>query len=293
MGKEIVTVRQTAHEKTMVWTQEAIQEGALSKLPHHTSQKQWQKQQDIGITYIFGDDVTYDDLGQIHDCTRENIRQIKERFVINLWGNSSPALQAKRTLREISLPKPRGQKSRERHSEMHGGISLRIKKTIQQLGITVVRIEDIDDITKAAGVTKQQLITARPVLKNLGIYMQRFDTPYADFPQKARNEKDDKKLQEFLDNFSVNSLKGFLKKDSSHETFTRVSVIVYEQGFHPQTKDIKFIAETIKKAKIPMRQIDHLDKNRKLLGSYYIVYSKHTKRITKVLRNDPDLQRFR
>ena len=292
MGKEILTVRQTAYEKQMDWMEKAIQEGALSKLPYHTTQKRWEKQQDIGITYTFGD-VTLDDLGQIHGCTKENIRQLKENFVINLWGNSSPPLQAKYPLREISLTKPRGQKSREKSSELHGGISLRIKKAMKEQGIAVVGVNDIDNITNAARITKLQLSTSRPVLKNWGINMRRFDTPYADFAQKARSEEDDKKLQEFLDSFSFYSLKGFLQNDSNHETLTKVSIIANKKGFHAHTKRLRFIAQKIKEAEIPIIQIVHSGKNGKLLSSHHIVYSKHTERIAEVLSQDPDLQRFR
>lgn len=285
MAKEILTVRQTPHEKKMDWMEEAIQEGALSKLPHRTTQEQWEKQQDIGITYTFGD-VTYEDLGRIHGCTGKNIRQLNKKFVINLWENSSPPLQAQHPLAEIPFAKPLGQIFRERRSEVQGGFSLKVRDLVRK-GIT-----DPKQIKDTLGISTEALVGTRRILRGWGIDIPRTQSIKETF-ERIENEKDDKKLQELLDSFSASSLEYFLYKDSSHETLTTASAIANKKGFHAHTKSVRLIAETIKQAKIPIRPTVRLRKNGKLLGSYYIVYAKHAERIAEALRSDPELQKFR
>jgi len=295
MLKEILTVEQTAQEKKMVWMEQAIQGGALSKRPFHTNQKQWEKQQDIGITYTFGD-VTFGDLGRIHESTRknkrENMRQLNKKFVINLWKNSSPALQAEYPLGEIPFAKPLTQKSRERISEAQGGLSIRIKEvtlgTEEKKGTT-----DPAKIASELNIPLAQVLTGKSVLKGWGINLDELNYPYDDLVEKVKNENDDIKLQEFLDSLSTNRLRYTMQRDSEHKILTTVFVVVREKGFRFHKRPVRYAAEKIKTAGIPVKQIVRLGKNGKMHCFSYIVYTKHADRIAEALRNDPDLQRFR
>ena len=294
MGKETLPTHQTPHEIKKAFLKKVIETRTYLKMPEKTTPHQWSKQRKIGFRYAFKD-VTLAELGEQYGQTAESVRLLNHKFLNNIHKNSPPQLQTQYPRETITDRKPLGQKSRERHSKVGGGRSLRIKRAAEERGIAVVGVRDIDDIARAARVTRQQLLASRQVLENWGIHIHRFDGPfpYADFAQKARDENDDKKLQEFLDSFSVSSLMRFMRTDFNRETLTTVSAIANDKGFHAHTKRIKFIAETIIKAKIPIGQISNLDKDGKLLGSYYVVYTKHAERIAAALRNDPDLQRFR
>lgn len=275
------------HEIKLAFLREAIGERVHLIRPKNTSAPQWSKQRKIGFRYAF-QDITLEELGREYGGTRQGIQGLNRHFLDNMHENSPPQLQAQYPREAIPDRKPPSQRLRERTSDAHGGISLRIKQTIEERGIAVVRAEDVDDIAKAAGVTKQQVLSSRHVLENWGIHIGRLDNPYASFAKKVKDEEDDQKLQELLDSSSVNSLRGFLQRDSGHKTLTTVSATAKERGFSVHTIRVRSVAQKIKKAGIPMRQILHLDQNGKVRGSYYAVYAKHEDRIAEVLRNDPD-----
>ena len=100
-------------------------------------------------------------------------------------------------------------------------------------------------------------------------------------------------MQDLLNSFSPFSLISSLGRDFSHETLTTVSIIAREKGLRFHNRQVRFIAEKIKAAGIPGRPTPYEYRKGKLPYFYYIVYSEHTERIAKVLRNDPDLQSFR
>ena len=293
MGKEnLSTLQPTLFEQKLWFIEEAVTEGALDKLPPKTTPSQWERQQNIGITYAFSEE-TLENLGVIfqesraHPLIRENVRQISNRFMINLRDNSSVQLQASVPREVLLARKPPTQKSREKNSEKHGGLSLRVKELAEK------GIKDPKEIKRTLGISTESLAGARTVLRGWGIEIPRESQPIQELTQIAQTENDDKKLQETLNRFSYNSLRGFLDRDREHKILTTVLAAARAKGFFFHNRQVKSIAEKIKEVGIPIRQIGHLDKNGKLRNSYYVVYTKHTDRIAKVLENDPDLQRFR
>lgn len=248
-------------------------------------------QRKIGFQYTFTD-KTFDELGrQYGGLTREDIRQLNHKFLNNIHKNSPPELQAQYSRETIPDRKPLTQKSRERSSKARGGLTLRVKELIAQ------GIVDPEQIKNTLVISAHDLARIRRVLKKWGINIPPTtkSTIKEIFVKKIETEGDDEKLQEFLDSLPINALRGFLGGDSSHETLTTVSVIARKKGFRFHNRHVRSIAEKIKITGIPIRQIVSSFENGKILSSYYVVYAKpkHAERIAEILRNDPDLQRFR
>lgn len=289
MGKEnLPTSHPTQYERKLLFIQEAIAQGALDKLPPGTTPKQWKRQQDIGITYAFGEE-SLESLGDIFKggrnvpLEREGIRQLSDKFIKNLWNNSSDSLKASVSMDVIKARKPTTQKSRENISAAHGGLSLRIKKLLEK-GIT-----DPRQIQAELGLSFERMGTNRKVLKSWGIELPRIRTSYERLKEKVAKETDDDTLQNILDDLSNGQIRGYLHDYGKSEdaVFTSFSIIARNNGFHIQPKRV---AEATKKAGIPIRAVEHVDKNAKNGVEYYwVVFAKHEQRIVQVLRNNPNL----
>ena len=283
MSKEAL---QLGHETTKAFLRTVIREGVYLQRPKHTSPKQWSKQRKIGFRYALQEDTTLKDLGRDYGGTIQNTATLNHHFLDNLWNNSPPELQAQYPRETISDRKPQGQRLREEHSKRQGGISLRVKRLVEEKGVT-----DPKQIKRTLGISTLSLAGARTVLKGWEIEIPRESHTFQELPQIAQIENDDEKLQETLNRFSDTSLRGFLGRDREHKILTTISTIARKEGFVFHNRQVQSIAEKIKKAEIPIRQIEYLGKNGKLRNSYYVVYAKHTDRIAEALENDPDLQR--
>lgn len=171
--ENLSTPRSTPHEKKLAFIQTAIAEGALSRLPPKTTPKQWERQQDIGITYAFSEE-SLTDLGKIFQGEREKplktegVRQLSNKFIKNLWNNSSSELQSRNPLKKISSRKPRTQKMRENYSRAKGGLAVKVKELIMEKGIT-----DSKQIMDILGISARDLTRARRTLRRWGINVPR------------------------------------------------------------------------------------------------------------------------
>ncbi len=265
-----------AYEKRIDFIEQAAGEGVLDKIPVS------ERDQNIALVYTLNDELTGEGVGKIfpkpsgESLTRARVDQVSQNFLRTTWNYASPQLQAFHPLEELLTRKP----------NTLGETASRVKSMAEEGN-------DPQQIKDTLGISTENLVYQRIVLRRRGIDVPRIRKSYQETFETIEGEEDDEKLQVFLDSFSVGSLIYFRQRDSSHETLTTASTIANKKGFHAYTKRVRFIAVTIKEAKIPIRQTVRLGKNGKRLGSYYIVYSKHEDRIAEVLRNDPALQRFR
>lgn len=162
MGKEILTIDQTPHERKKAYLREIIKRGIYRIKPEGLSAQQWSMRRKIGFQYALTD-KTFDELGQQYGVSGEDVRQLNHGFLDNIHQISPPKLQAQYPRGTIPDRKPWTQKSRERNSAARGGLSLKVKWLIEQ-GIT-----DSKQTMDILGISARDLTRARRTLRRWGI----------------------------------------------------------------------------------------------------------------------------
>lgn len=283
MSKENVT--SAYYETTIIgFVKDAMQEGAHKKLPQTQgmSENKWAREKNIGAVYI-GSPAVLQTLADQYGVTRERIRQINDDFLKDLWTNCSDETRTRHPLKEIlSLSKPADPK----------GLIARIEKTVMETGIT-----DPERIASKLNIPSKEVARRRGSLKRRGFNISFTLTPYEKLVKAVEREKnDDKKLQAILDSYTATNLIGFLNRHRKDEERILVSLSsVLEKGeFHFAARSIKDFAEKVKTEGIPIISCDsnYLIEN-KYKQRFFIVFSRHARKIIKALGNDPDLQKFK
>jgi len=127
---------------------DAFKEGAHRIKPKSLSEGQWLRQIMIGVVYN-GSFPTLQDLADMCTLNKGYISSINKKFLIRLYNNLSPELQARYDLDEILVArKPWSQRSREKMSASMGGTSLKIKAQIEA-GVT-----DREKISNNTGISR-------------------------------------------------------------------------------------------------------------------------------------------
>lgn len=277
------------HETIVVaFLKEAILEGAHLKTPPGLSEDQWIRQRNIGGAYHGSPSATLKDVGERYGITEERVRQISYAFLTNLWNNVSKEKKDRHPLNELrTARKTRSQRSREIYSARHGGISLRIKEELEK-GIT-----DINTININTGIPIVIILRSRYTLKRWGIDLPRKRHLYEETLRQLENENDDKTSQELLDQLPYTTIRDYIGKKKEPRLFYSLLTLVREAGFHLKNKETHFFAGSLQKAEVPMTRKDIVVQGtRPHIATYYILLLRDKDRVTKVLREDQDLQRF-
>lgn len=288
MSKEALIA---GHERKKVLLGEIIRAGIWRRKPDNLSEEQWSMQRKIGFQYAFTD-KTLEELGkQYRELTREYVRQLNHSFLDNINNISPRKLKVQYPRESIPDSKPRTRKSREKMSRSLRGMNWKISEFVLQTGIT-----DPKEIAKRFKIPTRKVNFARRVLKGWEITIPLATARYRDFAEKVKSEKDNQKLQVILDSYTAGSLVGFVNfhRYDKKRILISLSSVLRAGGFYPSVKAIKDFAEKVKTKGIPMRSCDTKRKVKlKYKQILYVVFSRHAKRIIKVLGNDPNLQKFK
>ncbi len=116
--------------------------------------------------------------------------------------------------------------------------------------------------------------------------------------KQLEEEAENQKLQEILDSFPAESLRGYISnhRKDKEKTFTSLSSILRKAGFHFRPNNIAIFAKKIKEKHLPMRELPHeatTKKNEKITVTYRVTFIKCAETIVQALENDPDLQKFK
>lgn len=145
------------------------------------------------------------------------------------------------------------------------------------------------------GLSKSQLTHARSTLRKRGIEVPLFRT-YGNFETSVRETDDHKKLQEILNGYTDGSLRGYISNHRKDEekTLITLSSVLREGYFTFQPQFLKLFVERLQIKGIPMRGITTgIKESNTRTARYWIVFYKNREEIIDVLKEDPDLQRFK
>lgn len=271
-------------DRMIGFLREAAAEGADKKVPASMTSEQWERQRDIGKAYSYLT-LRDKDLGKIYgsspeeSLTGERIRQIRNNFKKNLHNNASPELQERFPLSDLSARKP---------SPLRSEVILQVTKQVEE------GVEDRRKIAKNTGLTLAQVTRKAQVLKRMGIEIPRPPTFSEELEEKVKEEKDDKKLQDILNEIPVNTIVKYMRgKDFKVLIF--LTNVLKSNGFFVRNRELKSVAGAIKKIdpEIPIRIVETNYKlkirSKEYIQSYMIVFAKHTDRILEAVRGNPDI----
>ncbi|MBI2049591.1 hypothetical protein HYT32_01670 [Candidatus Roizmanbacteria bacterium] len=231
--------------------------------------------------------MTDKELGEIYGSpekplTGERIRQIRggrNGFIKKLHRNSSDRLQARFPLEELSVMKP---------TVFRSEVTSRVAQQVEQ-GIT-----NRHQIAENTGLTSAEVTKAAHRLKEVGIEIPRVLGSFKQLEQDAEIEEDDKKLQEILNNLSVDTIIYYFQwRSKDPKAITVLTKILKNAGLHIRTRELKPVRDTIRDVGIPIRFAEtsySIKRNGKEYPqSYTVVFTKHIERILLAIRGNPDV----
>jgi len=255
---ERLKITPESYARKVDFIETAMGEGAhlilpVSKATGITMSKEaWDRIVDIGLLYHLGPETTGQSLANMYGITKEAIRQTRDKFIVNLYENSSDKTKKKFPLKTIILRKPVILPQREKLSERNGGIALKVKSLMQEEGIT-----DAKEITSRLGITAADLriIMESGMFKRWGLdlHVDRINRSFKEVEDKVNEMTDDKELQEYLDGFSGPSLRSYIyRKDSTQTIFGLLGATLKELGVK-NNRYAKPVALKLKADGIPVR----------------------------------------
>lgn len=266
-----------SYGRKIEFLEQAVAEGAHKKQPtvKQLTEEGWVRMRNIGAVYNGSSEASLESLGQQYSLTRERVRQINRQFIRCLWNNCSEETRKKFPLESISQDKPRPIDFGIRMSQVHGGISLKIKEEIDK-GVTDPR-RIVDDL----GLTLTQIARSRSVLKTWGVELPRVNNSYEEFLAKVKKSRSDRKLQELLDSLPAMSLAHYKNRPKEKPLLIALGKILVELGFG--TRSVREVGETLKSQGIPVREI-LVGKQKRKGGkernqNYWVIFARHRKRV--------------
>jgi hypothetical protein len=264
-----------AQKKREYFIQESVAQGALGKIRIN------ERNQNIGILtcltnmperqigLIFANPKTGEPL------KRQRINQIYNRFLEEL--NRVKTEDLKNIKLEELLAR--------RVTLTENGPTEKVKNALEN------GISDYEQLQTIAGTPLNQI---RNLLKKRCIVVPCPIKVFADFEKKACTENDDLKLQEILDAHTGNFLRYYIgqhRKDKE-QMLISLSLVAKSAELHLSNRELFLLWNSLKEndKTFPGKILY----NKKLARiDAYIIYKKHLNRAIKILRNDPNLQRFK
>lgn len=274
-----------AFARKVEFIETAMQEGAHQKPSKikNLSPEDWKRRVGIGILYNMGPDTTLESMGNLYGVKRERIRQQNKAFLKSLHANCSPETKGKYPLLSIPFDKPIQQTSREKHSQARGGIALKVKEEIEK-GVTAS-----EKIAEGLKLPVKKIWNTRYILRRWGVdglSIQGERLSYKEIKDRIEKETDDGGLQQILDDFSKESLHGFLGYYRHRQSiFISLGNVLRELGFN--FKNARSSFEILRSEGIPIKKIeDHPLKRgeKEYKKNYYVFYTKHKKRVIEAIK---------
>lgn len=152
--------RSQLHEERKVFVEKAMQEGA------HLGMKR--KTVDIGLVYTFNDELTLADIAtQIYpedNSGRANTFNHFRKFMRTLIGRVSYTLGSEYNSEELLVRKPDSLLSREKRSTVRGGTSVKLKRLIEEDGIT-----DFNKLVQELGRSRDTTYHSLGIIEGWGV----------------------------------------------------------------------------------------------------------------------------
>lgn len=222
----------------------AIGEGAHLKVPFGVSEDAWVLQKNI-VGVLLGSPATTADLGRQYGRSREDIRQLFNKGMRELWENSAKKLQKQFPLESLlGAKKPAPLHLRMERSRVNGGKSWNIFQDVQNRTITR---EDIE---------KKRLSNhVRKVLRGWGVDVgsKRF-LSMEDLKAEFEGAKSYAERQAILDDLPFYFLRKYNKE--SNEIVVALRPFLWQMGI--RVRNCEKALEVLRKAGIPVRVFGYL-----------------------------------
>jgi len=213
---ERVKATPESYARKIDFIEKAMAEGAHLRLPRAKGCRQAYVQRaceirivDIGLLYHAGPETTGPSIAAMYHVTGEAIRQTRNRFIVDLYKNSSKETRQKFPLDSIALSSLL-LCLRERKWPNNGRIKLKVRSLIGE-GVT-----DSEVIISRLETTRARLkaATKSGMFKEWGLTLpvENINRSFKEVEGKVESMTDDRQLQEILDSFSDSSLRGFTPK---------------------------------------------------------------------------------
>lgn len=248
---------------------DAFREGANLRLPKGVTQDYWIRDQIIAAEY-YRNGRLMPDLGVQHGLTRSMIQQVLRKTLTRLWRNSSPSLQEKYPLEKLVVTR----KFRESKKE---------EQPVPKV--------DIYEIAKKAGVgisdTRKVLEALR---QNVEFTLKHFSL--RDIVKRLKEENDDKRTQELLDEIPSMSLINYMsemKLKSESNVFIFLGVIFKENRIHVPFAKFHIVGEFLRSMNIPIKRAERGGKRPQ---NYWIVLTRDVEKVIRAVKENPEFQKF-
>lgn len=255
-------------------------------IPTSMSKENWERGLRMTYDFAFTED-TLEEIGKRNgNLSRERVRQIIRRTVINLHASAGQAAWDRFPFDSFDFGKPYTITSRQKMSELHGGTSLNIARMIDQ-GAT------IDDIKKE--YTAGQRSNARITLKSWGgTQLERELNPILpQFEGLRRPDATDEQIQTLLDKITNTGRHQVLKQAG---LIIAQSTVARKTGLYISGDQVNFVSESLAKEKLPQAKFPHKIKDENGQGKiayYHIIAAIHEQRATDILQKDRNLDDLR
>jgi len=283
---ERVKATPESYARKIDFIEKAMAEGAHLRLPRAKaagrpmSKEAWNRIVDIGLLYHAGPETTGPSIAAMYNVTGEAIRQTRNRFIVDLYKNSSKETRQKFPLDSIALSKPVTLPQREKMAKIMGGLSLKVRSLIGE-GVT-----DSEVIISRLETTRARLkaATKSGMFKEWGLTLpvENINRSFKEVEGKVESMTDDRQLQEYLDSFSDSSLRGFIhRKNTTQAIFGNLSATLKEMGVK-NNRYARPVALKLRALGLPVRLLMGSTltiKGRQYQETYFVYFSKRKQRI--------------
>jgi len=287
---ERVKITPESYARKIEFIETAMGEGAHLRIPRSKatgmplSEKAWNKIVDIGLLYHVGPDTTGPSIGEIYKVSKEAIRLTRNRFLVDLHHNSSKVTQKKFPLNSLVLGKPIMDSTREKMSEVSGGIGLKLKRLVEE------EYTDSDVILSKLGITRAHLkiIMNTQLFRGSGLNLEVKGAHifFKEVEEKVNQLTDDGELQKYLDSLSGGSIRGFLhRRNKTQDVFGLIGATLKELGFRDNSY-AKPVALKLKADGIPLKLVPggiNKKAGREYQETYLVYFLKHKERVIKAI----------
>jgi hypothetical protein len=289
---ERLRATQEAYARKIKWLEIGMGEGkgAHKILPKTKRGKDikscvWRRIVDIGLLYNMGSETTELSIADLYGgVSEQRISQLNRKFILFFHKNCSEKTQKRFPLKTIIFDKPKSQDFREKASLRKGGISVSVKKEIEEKGIV-----DPEVIARNLNTSSRRVYSCGKVLRSWreDLSLKRKTISYKELKKRIERENDDKKLQRILNEPTDGSLHGFVTAKTGEESiFMLLGNILKKLGF--DKRHARFVARILrsKDIHIPARPIKNgwQREGKKHAQKYYVVLTKHEQRIKDAIK---------
>ena len=250
------------------------------------SARRWEKGSHVTNLY-YDSDISLEELGGMLGVGAKNKRSGPEqeikRFIKAVHARCSPELQERFPLAEIPIGKPLTDRLKDRKSQGHGGLMLKVRQQIRD------GASKVESIAQSVGVPTGAVWEALNRLAKRGEQIPQSSTKkIRKLLERAREAKAYGEISEVL--AQSPDANYFYKRNS--DIYISLTDVIRQCGFRIRSQDMKYFLAILEEKRIPIKSFDHVFRGEKI-GSYHFVMKQEIGAISETFRLSRRLARFK